>query len=113
MNAASMICLAIYFIVALMMIGIGVSQLRSKTPVAFYSGEKPYDARELSDVAMWNKKHGMMWILYGIIIMFSYGGGAVIGLDSGWCVIPMAGGLIVPVLAMIWYHHRLIRRYKR
>lgn len=113
MSAGNIICLIIYLIVALMMIGIGILQLKSKTPAAFYSGEKPFEANELSDVAAWNKKHGMMWIIYGIIIMISYIGGTVIGLDSGWCVIPMAGGLLAPVFVMIWYHHRLIRMYKR
>lgn len=109
MNTASMICFVIYFIVALLLIGIGISQYRSKTPVAFYSGEKPFDEKELSDVPAWNKRHGMMWISYGAMVMISYAAGAGTGSDLAWLVIPPLGGII----AMIWYHHRLIRIYRR
>lgn len=62
------ISLAIYGGVAALMIGIGISQLRSKKPVGFYSGVKPPREDELSDVGAWNKKHGIMWIIYGAII---------------------------------------------
>ena len=51
--------LVIYLAVASVMIGIGISQLRSKKPVAFYSGEKPPGEEELSDVKAWNQKHGI------------------------------------------------------
>ena len=104
--------LFIYLLVACFMGGIGICQLRSKWPVGFYSGEKPPKAEELSNVKAWNKKHAMMWLLYGGIIMISYGIGAAIG-DSLWCVIPMCGGIVIPLPVMIWYHHRLIKMYKK
>ena len=85
---------------------------RSTKPVAFYSGEKPPKERELSDVFMWNKKHGKMWIWYGIVIMVSYVLSIPL-LDSIWCVIPMCGGTILPIPVMIWYHNKLIRMYKK
>ena len=113
MNADSIMCFVIYLCVALVMIGIGLSQLKSRTPVTFYSGEKPFEVRELSDVYMWNRKHGMMWIIYGIIIFFSgVVGSFPAGGESLWCLIPMMGGVLVPLVWMIWYHHRLIREYK-
>lgn len=87
----NIIGLVIYLAVAGFMIGIGISQLRSKKPVAFYSGEKPPKEEELSDVKAWNQKHGRMWVLYGLIILVSYGIGVIIG-DTMWCVIPMCGG---------------------
>ena len=95
-----------------MMIGIGISQLRSSSPVGFYSGEKPPKEDELTNVQAWNQKHGMMWLVYGIIILFSYAAGYIIG-DSILCLIPLLGGLIVPIIVMIWYHHKLIRIYKK
>lgn len=112
MAASSIIAFIIYLIVAAMMIGIGISQLRSASPVGFYSGEKPPREEELTDVQAWNHKHGMMWLIYGVIILFSYFGGYIIG-DSILCIIPFCGGLIVPIIMMIWYHHKLIREYKR
>ena len=56
MGAANIICMVIYIIVAMIMIGIGISQLKSQTPVGFYSGEQPPRENELSDVHAWNKK---------------------------------------------------------
>lgn len=102
----------IFALVAVFMIGIGIVQLRSKKPVAFYSGEKPPKAEDLTDVAAWNKKHGLMWIVYGIIILFSYFAGVVIG-DSVWVVVPMVGGMMVPLPFMIWYHNRMRKKYLR
>ena len=74
--------------------------------------EKPFKKEELSDVYLWNKKHGWMWIIYGIIILLSYGIGFIIGIDSVMCVIPMCGGIIIPIPVMIWKHHRLIKEMK-
>lgn len=113
--AETIMCFVIYLLVALVMIGIGVSQLKSKTLVGFYSGEKPFEAGELSDVPMWNKKHGKMWIIYGVIIIFSgLAGTFLIGADAAWQVvlIPMAGGVVAPIIWMIGYHERLVRKYK-
>lgn len=112
MTAASIIALITYLITAAIMIGIGISQLRSSLPVGFYSGEQPPGEDELTDVQAWNKKHGMMWLIYGIIIIISYFAGYIMG-DSILCIIPFCGGLIIPVIFMIWYHHQLIREYKR
>lgn len=106
--------LTIYMLVAGVMIGLGISQYKSKKPVGFYSGEKPPLEKELTDVLMWNKKHGKMWIWYGIIIILCYAAGIpFVKVDSVWCVIPMCGGIIVPLPMMIWYHHKLIREYKK
>lgn len=106
------ISLAIYGGTAALMIGIGISQLRSKKPVGFYSGVKPPEEDELSDVCAWNKKHGMMWVIYGVLILAAYAVGAMIG-DSIWSVLPMCGGLILPVLAMMCYHHHLENKYRK
>ena len=104
----------IYLLVAAVMLGIGISQYRSKKPVGFYSGEKPPLESELSDVLMWNKKHGKMWIWYGIIIIISYLLGIpFLVIDSVWCIIPMCGGIILPLPMMIWYHNKLIREYMK
>lgn len=110
MNAENIFGLVIYLMVAVFMAGIGISQLKSKSPVGFYSGEKPPREDELSDVKAWNKKHGLMWLFYSAIIMISYGIGAIVG-DTIWCVLPMCGGIIIPLPIMIWYHHKLIKTY--
>ena len=112
MKTENIIGLVIYLAVASFMTGIGISQLRSKKPVAFYSGEKPPGEEELSDVKAWNQKHGRMWVLYGLIILGSYGIGALMG-DTMWSVIPMCGGVALPLPFMILYHHKLLKMYRR
>lgn len=112
MSAENIMGLVTYLIVAGVMAGIGIFQIRSKKPVGFYSGEKPPKENELSDVNAWNKKHGSMWVIYGAVIMLSYGIGTIMG-DTVWCILPMCGGLLIPVPIMIWFHHRLIRKYKK
>lgn len=104
--------LIVFVMVAILMIGIGVWQLKSTAPVGFYSGEKPPREEELTDVKAWNRKHGTMWVIYGIVIIISGLVGCIIG-DSIWCLIPYCGGIVVPVIIMIWYHHRLIKKYKK
>ena len=100
----------IYGIVALIMFGIGISQLKSKDPVGFYSGEKNPKAEQLSDVNAWNKKHGIMWVIYGVCIVCTWICSAIIG-DSIFSVIPMIAGILVPVIIMIIYHHKLVKKY--
>ncbi len=113
MTGFHIICFFIYMYVAMLMISIGISQWRSKKPTAFYSGEKPFREDELSDIPMWNKKHGIMWIVYGITVLLSYAAGVLIGSKSVWYVLCIAGGPILPIFAMIWYHHKLIRIHRR
>ena len=102
----------IYAAVALVMIGIGISQRRSRTPVAFYTGEEPPQEAKLTDVREWNRKHGNLWIGYGVVILLSYIVGMVIDSDV-WHIAFSCGGVILPLGVMIWYHHRLCERYLR
>ena len=116
MTASDVIIFVIYLVVAAIMVGIGISQLKSLSPVGFYTGERPPKEDELTDVQVWNKKHGMMWMIYGIIIISSYFGGLGLGYltgDSILFIIPLCGGTIVPIIVMCWYHHKLIKKYKR
>ena len=112
MNAENLIGFAVYFAAAAIMVGIGISQLKSSKPVGFYTGEKAPKEDEITDVKAWNKKHGLMWLIYGGIIITGFGIGTTLG-DSLWCLIPMLGGILLPLPVMIWYHHRLIQLYKK
>ena len=109
--AGTIISGVIFCVVALIMLGIGISQLRSKDPVGFYTGEKPPKTEQLSDVHAWNKKHGIMWIIYGICIICSWICSAFIGGDSIYSVIPLCIGVLLPILVMVYLHHRLVKMY--
>ena len=108
--AGTIISAVVFGFVALIMLGIGISQLKSKDPVGFYTGEKPPEKERLSDVNAWNKKHGMMWVAYGVCIFCSYIVSAFIrdGIYSG---ILLCAGVLVPIPIMIVYHHRLMKKY--
>lgn len=95
---------------ALLMFGIGIFQVKSKKPVGFYSGVKAPDAEELSDVKAWNKKHGAMWILYGVCIVFAWVCGLVIG-NSLLLLIPFLICLLLPLPFMALYHRKLEKKY--
>lgn len=105
--AGYIIGLAVSGITAVIMVAIGISNLKSSSPVGFYTGEEPFKKEELSDWKTWNKKHGWMWIFYGIFIVLGYGLGEL-GKNDIWFLVFELGSIIVPLPFMCWYHHRLI-----
>lgn len=107
---AAIISGVIFGICALIMVGIGIYQIKSKKPVAFYTGEKAPDEKQLTDWKAWNREHGIMWILYGVCIMLAWVCGLVMG-DNLLAMIPYLIGLLLPIPVMIWNHHRLERKY--
>ena len=69
MDVGMIIGLVVVSIVAGIMIIIGICQLNRKdNPVGFYNVTEPPKKEEISDVIQWNKKHGAIWVAYGICI---------------------------------------------
>lgn len=95
---------------AIIMIGIGVSQIKSRKPVGFYSGGQAPTAKEISNVTAWNRKHGTMWIFYGIGLVLAWVCGLIIG-DSIWSLAPLFVFTVLPIPGMVLYHQRLVKRY--
>ena len=109
MTAETVIVSIILLVSIAPIIMIGVVQYRSKDPVGFWSGKKPPQKEQITDVKAYNRKHGLMWILFGVgfILCFVIGllfGGAVAGY---LCMIEAIGG----IFAMIAYHEKLDRMY--
>ena len=97
-------------LVAFLMIGIGISQIKSKDPVGFYTGVEPPKREELTSVPLWNKKHGGMWVVYGAVILLSSVLCILLVWDTGWLALPFA--VTVGALPfMVWYHHHLEKTY--
>lgn len=113
--AEYIIYFAILCLVALIMFGIGISQLKNEKPVGFYTGVKPPEEKRLRDVKAWNRKHGVMWIAYGAVIL---GIGLVrliaggFGWDDTFLTIAECAVLVGGVLVMACYHTRLERLYR-
>lgn len=112
MDGESIIALVILGIVAFIMMGIGFGQRNSRTPVGFYSGEVPPKAEELTDVSEWNRRHGNIWIGYGIVMLLS----AVLGMPLNHPLLSPAlilGGVVVPLPLMVLCHRHLVKVLKR
>lgn len=90
---------------------LGIVQYRSKDPVGFWSGKKPPEREQITDVRAYNRKHGLMWISYGVGFIVCFVCGLPFGgLIAGYlCMIEAMGG----ILAMIAYHNKLNRMYYR
>lgn len=100
----------IYAYVALIMIAIGIMQYKSQKPTGFYTGETPPEAEQLTDVTAWNHRHGMMWIIYGIVIIVSFLFGLLIPHEVLSALLPVV--IILGALpVMILYHHKLKKHY--
>ena len=106
------ISLAIFLFAAVLMTAIGISQIKSGEPVGFYSGEDIPEAKDLTDVRAWNKKHGAMWIVYSIVILLAWCGGYFLG-EGAPGMIVMCAGLFLPLPLMALYHKRLKKMYYR
>ena len=64
----------------------------------------------VKDIENWNKKHGIMWILYGIAIVIGIVGGLIVG-DSPLLVVIYCGSLLLPIVIMVLYHKKLVKDY--
>lgn len=97
--------------VILIMVGIGIHQLKSRMPVGFYTGEKPPKPEEIRDVPAYNKRHGWMWISYGLGMLVSWTAGAFTGNVLVFGILFPAeifGGLFL----MLYLHHKWLSQYK-
>ncbi|MDE7428857.1 MAG: hypothetical protein K2N00_06255 [Lachnospiraceae bacterium] len=111
MTAETVVFLVILLISAAPIIIIGIVQYRSKDPVGFWSGKKPPKREQITDVKAYNRKHGLMWIVYGVGLLFCFVCGLPFGgLITGYlCMIEV----MVGILFMVAYHNKLNRVYYR
>ncbi len=109
MTAETVIVSVILLISIAPMIIIGISQYRSKDPVGFWSGKKPPRKEQITDVTAYNRKHGLMWILYGTGLMLCFVCGLPFGgfIAAYLCTAEVIGGIFM----MIAYHNKLNRIY--
>lgn len=100
----------IMVLVSFVFIGIGIFQYRQKDiPVTFYTGESPLDPRCVNDVKAFNQKHGMMWIIFGVVLLVSQLIGALIANRTS--ILFMIVPLLVGIVCLFLYHHHLMRTY--
>ena len=71
MMAETVIFSVILLISAAPIIILGIVQYRSKDPVGFWSGKKPPQKEQITDVKAYNRKHGLMWIFLELGLFFA------------------------------------------
>ncbi len=103
--------LVIISMVALIMVIIGVCQMIKKDePVGFYNMIDPPKKEEIAEIVEWNKKHGMIWIIYGICIELGFWLGFITPIDALEILFTM-GGIVFPLPFMIMRHRSLVKEY--
>ncbi|MCI9527200.1 MAG: hypothetical protein HFH37_09835 [Lachnospiraceae bacterium] len=110
--AERIITIVIIAISAAPMIILGIVQYNSKEPVGFWSGKEPPKSQQVTDVKAYNRRHGVMWIVYGL--GFFPGFAPVIIWGEEFALIAVALFLIEcigGIFVMIAYHNKLNRRY--
>lgn len=113
MNPGMIMGMVIISIVAMIMLLIGIFQIRKKdVPVGFYNMVDPPKKDEIIDIIQWNKKHGVIWITYGICIEagFWLGYGMPTELLE---MLFMMGGVLFPLPFMVLRHQSLEKKYRR
>lgn len=112
MSVGMIIGAVIISIVAAIMITFGICQMLKKDgPVGFYNVIAPPKSEEISDIMQWNKKHGMIWIIYGICIELGFWFGCFMPYEILEMVF-MMGGVVLPLPFMVMRHHKLEKQYK-
>lgn len=111
-NAEMVIGLVIISLAASIMIIIGLCQVRNKEkPVGFYNVIDPPKKEKISDIIQWNKKHGIIWIVYGICIELGFWIGYVMPIEA-LEIFFMIGGIVIPLPFMCLRHHKLEKVYR-
>jgi len=112
MNAENIMGSVIISIVAGIMIVIGIFQFCKKdNPVGFYNVIDPPKNEEISDIIQWNKKHGMIWIIYGLCIELGFWLGYFMPNEMLEMTF-MMGGIVIPLPIMVIRHRMLKKKYR-
>ena len=102
-------CMIITFFCTLPLFLFGIVQIKSDRPVVFWAGKEPPKKEQVTDVRAYNKKHGLMWILYGVgfdvcfFVGIFFGGEIAAVLAGAECL----GGLLLMILC----HNKLEEKY--
>ena len=112
MEFGMILYIVIIALTAMLMIGIGIFQYGGKNPAQISTGAPPVRAEELTDVRAWNHRHGIMWMLYGVIMLAGLGLSFAFQkpLYSGMTIL---AAVCLPVLFIPVYHNYLKKKYMK
>lgn len=99
----------IYGLCALIFIGLGIRNYKAKKPVTINTSIKPPKEENFVSVKEWNRKHGIMWIIFGIILFAGYVLSCIFVDNLFLCMLFL---VIIPILycpVVIIYHNHLVK----
>lgn len=89
---------------------LGRNYMRSKTPLGFYTYEKPPKPEEITDVEAWNKKHGIgMFVFAGLLTA------GMLVMLLPWSVPGLIIGAVLIIGGIVWLilnHKHLEKLYR-
>lgn len=112
MEFGMILYIVIIVMTALLMIGIGIFQYGGKKPAQISTGAPPIRPEELTDVRAWNHCHGIMWIVYGVIMLAGLGLSFTFKkpLHSGMAVL---AAVCLPIPFIPVFHNYLKKKYMK
>lgn len=96
----------------ILLVGYGVYNFLSSDPVAFSRSEKSLRSCDLKDVKAWNRKHGMLWIIYAVAIFLGTLAEDLMG-DNPFGPFVFMIFVIAPIPGMMSLHNKYVREYKK
>lgn len=98
----------IWSAVALVLVGIGIWDWNSKTPVGFYSGIKP---PEVTDVRRYNHSVAIMWFVYAFVFEL-LGLPLMLSEENSAGVIFGALGVIFSIIVLAIAYNVILSKYE-
>ena len=102
----------IYFVAilvcALVFLAISIYAFLSKKPINFWAGEK-ISVSQVTDVKMYNRANGIMWLVYGICWLIA----AVIGLFSIKVSVLIVTALSIGIVILVLIYLKIRKQYFR
>ena len=110
MNAGKWIFTVIFVLCGIVMIMIGLYQRRSSVPAKLNSSED-LDPEEIRNIPDYNRKHGLMFIVYGAVII----GGVFLSwiFSSQYSAVIAMIACILPIPFLPKYHNYLLQQHQK
>lgn len=94
-------------ICSFVMIAIGIFAYRKEGPMWFWSGTEEVEKEFITDVKSYNHKQGIMWIIYGISLLFPPFIASIFELSKYVFVLLEVGVLVGGMLGMMLYYEHI------
>lgn len=100
---------AIWCVLGIAFIGLGVYAAFSKKPMGFWANVEVF---EVTDIKKYNYAVAKLFCVYGIVLIL-LGTPLVLGQNSAWILLSVIGIMIESIMAMVVYSLIIEKKYKK